>query len=548
MTIKATHSVSSFGVSANDSKRDEYIVKVSPTVPKSIADMWESLAPEVRSALIASELKGEGNGLIKAQPDGTSCSTPTVMSRSSSVSFFGEQSSSLGSSKEETDESQVQHEKCPVSGADVMLTPIERAPKNVFAFTKTQLSEKSEVIKTSPTQTVTTTTKVVSTSCGWRNIFSLPISYDVNMVAQGTLFETTNSQLLDATGVHPEGYNTRFAVVDADVDALYGDKIRDYFIAQGIELTTCVIPGGEAGKRPQAVDTILDELCAYKLRRREPFLAIGGGCVLDIAGMAACLYRRGVPFVRVPTTLLAIVDASVGVKNGVDYCCQPMEESFKNRIGSFYAPSACLLDPAFIASQDARNIANGFGEIVKLALVRSSDLFELLEVHGPALVESRFEDEALKQSGVSSRIIDASIQIMLEELGPNLWESKLDRCVDYGHTFSKLLEMVPGADIMHGEAVNVDGFFCVVLSFLRGYIDMDTVNRIFRCMKSLDLPTNSADLQPELAWQSCKDAIEHRHGEQRIPLITEIGESICVSDITEEELARALEMMTQFDH
>jgi 3-dehydroquinate synthetase len=108
--------------------------------------------------------------------------------------------------------------------------------------------------------------------------------------------------------------------------------------------------------------------------------------------------------------------------------------------------------------------------------------------------------------------------------------------------------MVPGADIMHGEAVNVDGFFCVIISYLRGYVDMDTVNRVFACMKSLNLPTNSSDLKLELAWQSCKDAIEHRHGEQRIPLITEIGESICVSDITEEELERALELMKEFDH
>lgn len=186
----------------------------------------------------------------------------------------------------------------------------------------------------------------------------------------------------------------------------------------------------------QAVDHIIDELCVYKLRRREPFLAIGGGCVLDIAGMAACLYRRGVPFVRVPTTLLAIVDASVGVKNGVDYCCAVTDETYKNRVGSFYAPSACLLDPVFIASQDERNISNGFGEILKLALVRSSDLFDLLEAHGQKLVESRFEDASLKQAGVSSRIIDLSIQIMLEELGPNLWESKLDRCVDYGTFFT----------------------------------------------------------------------------------------------------------------
>ena len=107
----------------------------------------------------------------------------------------------------------------------------------------------------------------------------------------------------------------------------------------------------------------------YKSRRREPFSAIGGGVVLDIAGMAACLYRRGVPFVRVPTTLLAIVDASVGVKNGIDYCCVSSNDTYKNRVGSFYAPASCLLDTAFIASQDRRNISNGLGEIMKLALV-----------------------------------------------------------------------------------------------------------------------------------------------------------------------------------
>lgn len=518
-----------------------------PIVPKSIADMWESLSPDVRAILVVSELK---RNMQQRLTRSDTC-TPTIMSASSSITVSSDQTSSHSGSNNEEEISNVElklkYEKCPVSGADLALTPLERAPENVFAFTKTQTTERTNVVQQTNV-TVMTTTKVVSTSRGWRNIFSLPISYDVNMVSHGTLLDPINSQLLDATGVHPEGYNTRFAVVDATIGALYGERIHEYFRAKGIELTTCMIDGGEADKRPKAVDTILDELCAYKLRRREPFLAIGGGCVLDIAGMAACLYRRGVPFVRVPTTLLAIVDASVGVKNGVDYCCQVTNESYKNRIGSFYAPSACLLDPGFISSQDARNISNGLGEVLKLALVRSSDLFELLEAHGKTLVETRFEDESLKLSGVSLRIIELSIQIMLEELGPNLWEAKLDRCVDYGHTFSKLLEMVPGADIMHGEAVNVDGFFCVVLSHLRGYIDRDTVHRIFNCMNMLNLPTNTSDLNLELAWQSCKDAIEHRHGEQRIPLITEIGESVCVSDITEDELSRALDTMATFNH
>ena len=107
-------------------------------------------------------------------------------------------------------------------------------------------------------------------------------------------------------------------------------------------------------------------------------------------------------------------------------------ETYKNRVGSFYAPSSCLLDTSFIATQDTRNISNGFGEILKLALVRSVDLFELLETHGDALVKSRFEKTPTVPDGVGDRVIDLSIQIMLEELGPNLWEKTLERCVDYG--------------------------------------------------------------------------------------------------------------------
>lgn len=100
----------------------------------------------------------------------------------------------------------------------------------------------------------------------------------------------------------------------------------------------------------EAVDKILEELCRFGLRRREPILAIGGGVLLDIVGMAASLYRRGVPFVRVPTTLLSLVDASVGVKNGVDYCSCSMGPQ-KNRVGTFYAPVGALLDKSFIATQ-----------------------------------------------------------------------------------------------------------------------------------------------------------------------------------------------------
>jgi 3-dehydroquinate synthetase len=537
-----------------------------------VIDSWQSLAPEVRAALVEMELLSQQQSLTGTTTASFSSSSNHDASLEHSEQTSCEDNDTNNNNNKEMDI--ITGTLLPIclverdnttgsSCVELIMQPLERAPKNVFSFSKTSVQETTEVTKTAAAL-VTRKTSIVTRTRGWRNVFTLPISYDVNVIPYGTILDPTNPQLLDATGPHhknhqhggdssstmvdEEGCHRRFAVIDDAIEKLYGTQIRHYFATYGIALTTCVLSGGEADKRPAAVDQLIDELCRYKLRRREPFLAIGGGVLLDIAGMAACLYRRGVPFVRVPTTLLAIVDASVGVKNGVDYCCQVTDETYKNRIGSFYAPSSCLLDPSFITTQDERNVSNGFGEIIKLALVRSEDLFELLETYGMDLVRSRFAPTDTVPEEVATRVIDLSIQIMLEELGPNLWETKLERCVDYGHTFSKLLEMVPGVDIMHGEAVNVDGFFCCILSYLRGYISMATVQRIFNCMKSLQLPTNSVHLQSNLAWQSCKDAVEHRHGEQRIPLITDIGESICVSDITPEELDRALNVMKQFDH
>jgi 3-dehydroquinate synthetase len=532
------------GCCSEETNPTAHSVKLAP----SVIDSWQSLEPEVRAALVELELLSQNKSLT-----GTTASFSS--SSNDATSDSSEQTSCDNNKEADVTEPITIIERDAVTSSEFIMKPLERAPKNVFSFSKTSVKETTEVTKTAAAL-VTRKTSIVTRTRGWRNVFTLPISYDVNLIPYGTILDPSNPQLLDATGPHHKNnvmedekvYNRRFAVIDDAIEKLFGTQIRHYFATHGIALTTCVLSGGEADKRPAAVDQLIDSLCQYKLRRREPFLAIGGGVLLDIAGMAACLYRRGVPFVRVPTTLLAIVDASVGVKNGVDYCCGVTDETYKNRVGSFYPPSSCLLDPSFITTQDERNVCNGFGEIIKLALVRSEDLFELLETYGMDLVRSRFAPTDTVPEEVTTRVIDLSIQIMLEELGPNLWETKLERCVDYGHTFSKLLEMVPGADILHGEAVNVDGFFCCILSYLRGYIAMETVQRIFNCMKSLHLPTHSVHLQSTLAWQSCKDAVEHRHGEQRIPLITDIGESLCVSDITPEELDRALEVMKQFDH
>lgn len=373
----------------------------------------------------------------------------------------------------------------------------------------------------------------------WTNYYELPIEYTVEI--HNNLLHPSNPTL--ATSFMPHGLKRRFCVVDDAVNVLYGEKIADYFSARGVQLTVVTVKGEEQNKIFAAVEKIFDALAEFGLLRREPIVAIGGGCVLDIVGFTASCYRRGVPYIRVPTTLLGIVDASVGVKCGVDWV-HPTMGGLKNRMGSFYPPCAAYLDKSFIATQDERNLINGLCEIMKLALVRSEELFQLLELHGRELVETRFQ----AQGKVADRVIELSIQIMLEELGPNLWEYCLERCVDYGHTFSKILEMSASPPIMHGEAVNVDGFFCVILSHKKGWISTDTRDRIFSAMKRIGMPTcHPACTLPQLT-KAIQDGVEHRHGKLRMPLVKgSIGQYDFVNDCSEHLLQTAIEDMFRLE-
>ncbi|GMH83211.1 hypothetical protein TrVE_jg3762 [Triparma verrucosa] len=379
---------------------------------------------------------------------------------------------------------------------------------------------------------------------GYRSVFTLPISYTLS-IQRTSIFLPSNPTLYNASTCPGP---TRFLVVDSAIYSLHSTSITSYFHSYNLTPHIHVMLGEESHKNLSSLTLLIDALSDYGLKRREPFYAIGGGCVLDVCGLAASTYRRGVPFIRVPTTLLSLVDASVGVKNGIDYECCLTESKYKNRLGTFYPPVEVVCWAGFLGSQDRRNLSNGCGEIVKLSLVKSEEIFGLLEEFGTELVGTGFGEEGSEEvKTAAARVIELSIEVMLQELGPNLYEFELERPVDYGHTFSKVVEMVPGADIMHGEAVNVDGFFSAVLSFGRGWIDEATLTRIYKVMKGLGLPVASDLMTEENCLKALEDAVEHRHGKQRIPLLKDrIGNSICVSDITEEEVQRALNFLPRF--
>ena len=358
----------------------------------------------------------------------------------------------------------------------------------------------------------------------WSVKTELPVEFKLTYSAD--IFNPQNQDIASITDS-----KRRIVIVDSEVHRLYESQIHYYFQALDIELVLLAINCKEENKTWDNTDTILKFFEVNGVLRREPVIAVGGGVLLDIVGFACSIYRRGIPYVKIPTTLLAIVDASVGSKVGVNHLGR------RNRIGAYYPPIATYIDKKFIKTQSEREIVNGIAEIFKLAVIKSPELFDLLEEHAELLIDEKFQYGA-----VPVRVINLAITDMIAELGPNLWEKKLDRCVDFGHSFSPVIEMKNIPELLHGEAVALDCLYSSCISYQREYINYATLKRIFDVAARLKLRTYHEDFtNMDLLLESLRDATKHRNGNQYVPLPISIGNYKIVNDVTEEEMKLAID-------
>ena len=378
----------------------------------------------------------------------------------------------------------------------------------------------------------------------WTVKTELPVEFKLTYSAD--IFNPLNHDLVS--------YKTNdrvMIVIDTNVHKFYAAQLMEYFNSHNVKYCMLVINTNEESKTWKDADHILQFFEDEGVLRREPIIAIGGGVLLDIVGFACSIYRRGIPYIKVPTTLLAIVDASVGSKVAVNHFER------RNRLGAYYPPIATLIDKKFIKTQSEREIVNGIAEIFKLAVIKSPELFELLEENAELLIEEKFQYGA-----VPVRVINLAITDMIAELGPNLWEKKLDRCVDFGHTFSPVIEMknltqefdpdnppyfTKDTMLLHGEAVALDCLYSSCIACLRGYIGQSVLNRIFNLAKRLKLKTYHEDFTKiELLQQSLADATKHRNGNQFAPLPIYVGNYKIVDDITEKEMEYAIALFRTY--
>jgi 3-dehydroquinate synthetase len=324
----------------------------------------------------------------------------------------------------------------------------------------------------------------------------------------------------------------RLVVVDREVDGLYGRRLRDYFAGRHADIEILTLSAGEKNKELSTVYEVVDAADRFGLNRRsDPILAIGGGVVTDVVGLAASLYRRGTPFIRIPTTLIGLIDAGVGVKTGVNY------DGRKNRLGTYYPSIDTILDCSFLRSLPARHISNGLAEAIKIAIVRDRTLFELLEKHAVELIDTRFAVP------VADEVIAHAVGNMLGELEPNLLEQDLHRLVDFGHTFSPGIEMVSGGALLHGEAVAVDMTLSTALALQRGMVDRAEAERITGLLRRSRLPTRHPACTLDEAWRALEETRRHRDGALHCPLPSGLGRAEFVENITRDEVASALALV-----
>lgn len=272
------------------------------------------------------------------------------------------------------------------------------------------------------------------------------------------------------------GLGNKVAVVtNPPVAQLYLPAVEEAVKRSGYEVTPVVIPEGEEHKDLKTLGEIYDRMIAARLERKSCVMALGGGVVGDMAGFAAATFLRGIPYVQVPTTLLAQVDSSVGGKTGVNH------RDGKNLIGVFYQPRLVLIDVAVLQSLPRRELIAGLAEVIKYGIIEDPDLFGLLE--------EKIEQIIRCDRKILSQIIAASCAIKARVVEKDEREEDYRAVLNFGHTLGHALEAATDyKKFLHGEAVGVGMVKAAAISTRLGFCDAASFGRIRKLIERAGLP------------------------------------------------------------
>jgi 3-dehydroquinate synthase len=314
----------------------------------------------------------------------------------------------------------------------------------------------------------------------------------------------------------------RLAVISNEkISRLYGNQVKSALESTGCSILEINLPDGEEFKTLKTLELIYDALIEANFDRGTGLIALGGGVIGDVVGFAAATFLRGVPFVQIPTTLLAQVDSSVGGKTAVNH---PLG---KNLIGAFYQPSLVLIDVETLKTLESREIAAGFAEVVKYGVIRDYEFFCWLEKNVSELTNLN------KKALISA--IKRSCQIKSDIVEVDEREGSIRAFLNYGHTFGHAIEALAGyGEWKHGEAIAVGMVVAANISQRQGLCSQNDVQRITNLLQAFKLPTEPPDFPLKEYLAAMQRDKKVKQGTLSLVLNQGIGEVVLqkVSDIS----------------
>ena len=324
----------------------------------------------------------------------------------------------------------------------------------------------------------------------------------------------------------------RVAIIsNTTVAPLYLEKLQHTLQGIGVSSVSVILPDGEAYKDSATLNLIYDALLKNRCERSTPLIALGGGVIGDMAGYAAATYLRGVPFIQMPTTLLAQVDSSVGGKTGINH---PLG---KNMIGAFYQPQVVLADTATLETLPDKELSAGLAEVIKYGLIRDLPFLTWLEQNIGKLLA---RDAAALQYAIARSCRNKAEVVAADER-----ERGVRALLNLGHTFGHAIESGMGyGNWLHGEAVAAGTVMAADLSQRMGWISAQDVVRVRKLIERARLPVVAPDLGADKYLELMGLDKKVEGGKMRFVLLKQVGQAVVYGDVPPALLQQTLEACT----
>ena len=311
---------------------------------------------------------------------------------------------------------------------------------------------------------------------------------------------------------------------------LYGNEFLDDLKAAGFNVNTILLPDGEKAKSLSVLVDVYSQLIKMGCDRSSTFLALGGGVVGDAAGFIAATFMRGVDYIQIPTTLLAMVDSSIGGKTGVNL------PAGKNLVGAIWQPKAVVIDPKLLESLPEREISSAMGEVIKYGAILDRDLFDLLSSNLKDLLK-------LANPELLTEVIGICAKLKADVVAEDERESDKRRILNFGHTIGHALETHFGFDnLRHGEAIAYGMLAAGRISIEELRFKKENFELLQEIIGKLPLPA-LPEFEPEEILQIMQRDKKVKDGKIHFVLLEEIGKAVIVNDVEKKTIINALECL-----